>query len=128
VREAIGDAAIVEFVREQAKAANLGHERLHWCLCPWSGGIVAGQTRNDPLGATRNYLPLFGATHEKARVVRDGNLVTAGGVTSGIDFALELMALAQGEDVARTSSSRSNMTLPRHLKAAILAHCAASGR
>jgi cyclohexyl-isocyanide hydratase len=45
---------------------------------------------------------MFGATFEEARVVRDGNLVTAGGVTSGIDFALELMALAQGEDVARS--------------------------
>jgi len=47
-------------------------------------------------------LPLFGATHAPARVVRDGNLITAGGVTSGIDFALELIAAISGENVART--------------------------
>jgi cyclohexyl-isocyanide hydratase len=35
-------------------------------------------------------------------VVRDGNLVTAGGVTSGIDFALELIAMIAGEDVAKS--------------------------
>jgi cyclohexyl-isocyanide hydratase len=34
--------------------------------------------------------------------VRDGNLITAGGVTSGIDFALELIAAISGEDVAKT--------------------------
>ncbi|MET0657964.1 MAG: hypothetical protein ABW110_07385, partial [Steroidobacteraceae bacterium] len=33
-------------------------------------------------------LPLVGATHEKGRVVKDGNVITAGGVTSGIDFGL----------------------------------------
>jgi cyclohexyl-isocyanide hydratase len=40
--------------------------------------------------------------HQPTRVVRDGNLITAGGVTSGIDFALELIAAISGEDVART--------------------------
>jgi len=52
--------------------------------------------------AYTHLLPMFGATHRAARVVRDGNLVTAGGVTSGIDFALELISDIAGEDVART--------------------------
>jgi cyclohexyl-isocyanide hydratase len=43
-----------------------------------------------------------GATYEKARVVRDGNLITAGGVTSGIDFALRVVAEIAGETAART--------------------------
>jgi cyclohexyl-isocyanide hydratase len=42
-----------------------------------------------------------GATYEKARVVRDGNLVTAGGVTSGIDFGLGIAAELAGEDAAQ---------------------------
>ena len=33
-------------------------------------------------------LPLVGASYEKGRVVKDGNVITAGGVTSGIDFAI----------------------------------------
>lgn len=34
-------------------------------------------------------------------MVRDGNIVTAGGVTSGIDFALTLTAEIGGEAVAQ---------------------------
>ena len=47
-------------------------------------------------------LPLVGATHEKARIVRDGNVITAGGVTSGIDFGLSVVAEIAGETTART--------------------------
>lgn len=101
VREAIADTAIVEFVREQAKAAE-------WITSVCTGSFILGAAgllngkRATTHWAYTQLLPLFGATHEEARVVRDGNLVTAGGVTSGIDFALELMALAKGEDVARS--------------------------
>lgn len=45
--------------------------------------------------------PLVGATYEKARVVRDGNVITAGGVTSGIDFGLSIVAEIAGEMTAR---------------------------
>ena len=47
-------------------------------------------------------LEKMGAYYEQARVVRDGNLITAGGVTSGIDFSLEVIAAVAGEQVART--------------------------
>ena len=47
-------------------------------------------------------LPLVGAKYEKGRVVRDGNLITAGGVTAGIDFGLSVVAEIAGETVART--------------------------
>jgi cyclohexyl-isocyanide hydratase len=46
-------------------------------------------------------LPLVGATHENARVVKDGNVITAGGVTSGIDFGLRVVAEIAGETVAQ---------------------------
>jgi cyclohexyl-isocyanide hydratase len=46
-------------------------------------------------------LPLVGATYEKARIVRDGNVITAGGVTAGIDFGLSVVAEIAGEAVAR---------------------------
>jgi cyclohexyl-isocyanide hydratase len=42
--------------------------------------------------AFTDLLPLVGATHEKASIVKDGNLITAGGVTSGIDFGLSVSA------------------------------------
>jgi cyclohexyl-isocyanide hydratase len=49
---------------------------------------------------------LFGATHEKARIVKDGNVITAGGVTSGIDFGLRVAAEIAGETVAQAIQLR----------------------
>ncbi|MGA8176541.1 MAG: DJ-1/PfpI family protein, partial [Pseudolabrys sp.] len=42
-----------------------------------------------------------GATYEKARVVKDGNVITGGGVTAGIDFGLSVIAEIAGEPTAR---------------------------
>ena len=47
-------------------------------------------------------LPLFGAIHDPARVARDGNIITGGGVTAGIDFALTVLAVIAGDEVAQT--------------------------
>lgn len=101
VREAIGDAMIVEFVREQAKAATWITSVCTGSFILGAAGLLAGKRATTHWAYTQ-LLPMFGATHEEARVVCDGSLVTAGGVTSGIDFALELMALTKGEDVARS--------------------------
>ena len=101
VREAIADKAIVDFVREQSAGAL-------WVTSVCTGAFILGAAgllqdkRATCHWAYTHLLPLFGATHEPARVVRDGNLVTAGGVTSGIDFALELIAMISGEAVAQT--------------------------
>jgi cyclohexyl-isocyanide hydratase len=101
VRQAIADPAIVEFVGEQANGAE-------WITSVCTGSFILGAAgllqgkRATCHWAYTHLLPLYGATHEDSRVVRDGNLVTAGGVTSGIDFALELIAMAKGEDVARS--------------------------
>lgn len=46
-------------------------------------------------------LPYFGATPCDERVVIDGKLITAGGVTSGIDGSLIVVSLLRGETVAQ---------------------------
>ena len=51
--------------------------------------------------AWREVLPLYGAIPDASRVVRDGNVLTGGGVTAGIDFGLALAAELAGEDVAK---------------------------
>ena len=66
-----------------------------------AAGLLDGK-RATTHWAYVHLLPLFGAIYEEARVVKDGNLITAGGVTSGIDFALKVIAQVAGEDVART--------------------------
>lgn len=101
VREAVGDSAIVDFVRKQAVEAKWVTSVCTGAFILGAAGLLQGKNATCHWAYT-HLLPLVGATHEKARVVRDGNLVTAGGVTSGIDFALELIAIISGEDVART--------------------------
>ena len=51
--------------------------------------------------AWRELLPVFGAVVDEGRVVRDGNLITGGGVTAGIDFAFSLLAELAGETTAQ---------------------------
>ncbi len=101
VREAIGDPVIVDFVRNQASGAQWVTSVCTGAFILGAAGLLQGKRATCHWGYT-HLLPFFGASHEAARVVRDGNLVTAGGVTSGIDFALELIAMISGEEVART--------------------------
>jgi cyclohexyl-isocyanide hydratase len=51
--------------------------------------------------AWRDLLPAFGVVPDPARVVRDGNVITGGGVTAGIDMALTVMAEVAGVDYAQ---------------------------
>lgn len=101
VRQAIGDTDLVEFVRSQALDATWVTSVCTGSFILGAAGLLRGRRATTHWAYTQ-LLSLYGATYEPGRVVRDGNLVTAGGVTSGIDFALELIALAQGEDVARS--------------------------
>jgi len=51
--------------------------------------------------AWRDMLRLFGAEPDPARVVRDGDIITGGGVTAGIDFALTVAAELAGANFAQ---------------------------
>jgi transcriptional regulator GlxA family with amidase domain len=52
--------------------------------------------------AWRELLSVFTVMPNPARVVRDGNVITGGGVTAGIDMALTVMAEIAGIDYAQT--------------------------
>ncbi len=101
VRDAIADTALVDFVRQQAKGADYITSVCTGAFILGAAGLLQGKKATCHWAYTQ-FLPLFGAMHQPARVVRDGNVITAGGVTSGIDFALELIAAISGDDVART--------------------------
>jgi cyclohexyl-isocyanide hydratase len=51
--------------------------------------------------AWRELLAEFGVTPDAGRIVRDGNVITGGGVTAGIDMALSVMAEIAGVDHAQ---------------------------
>jgi transcriptional regulator GlxA family with amidase domain len=52
--------------------------------------------------AWRDLLALLGATPDPGRVVRDGDIITGGGVTAGIDFALVVAAEIGGDALAQS--------------------------
>ena len=97
---AIGDRETVEFVRRQAEGAKYVTSVCTGAFVLGVAGLLKGR-RATTHWAYTDLLPLVGATYEKARVVQDGNLITAGGVTSGIDFGLSVVAEIAGETVAR---------------------------
>jgi cyclohexyl-isocyanide hydratase len=98
---AIGDRDTVEFVRLKAADAKYVTAVCTGAFILGVAGLLAGR-RATTHWAYTELLPLVGATHEKARVVKDGNVITAGGVTAGIDFGLSVVAEIAGETAART--------------------------
>src|SRR5215472_17720795 len=98
---AASDRATIDFVRSQARQARYVTSVCTGAFILGAAGLLRGR-RATTHWAFTDMLPLVGATHEKARVVRDGNLITAGGVTSGIDFGLRVVAEIAGEATAQT--------------------------
>ena len=95
------DTVVLDFLRRQAANARYVTSVCTGSLVLGAAGLLAGR-RAACHWIALDFLPRFGAIPVAERVVRDGNVVTAGGVTSGIDFGLTLVAELLGETVART--------------------------
>ena len=66
-----------------------------------AAGLLSGK-RAACHWAWRDLLLHFGVVPDPARVVRDGRVITGGGVTAGIDLALEVVAEIAGDEVAQS--------------------------
>jgi cyclohexyl-isocyanide hydratase len=95
------DEAFVREVRRLALGARYITSVCTGSLILGAAGLLRGK-RAACHWAYAELLPLFGAIHDPARVARDGNIITGGGVTAGIDFALTVLAEIAGEEVAQT--------------------------
>lgn len=102
VADAMIDAETVDFIRRQAPGARYVTSVCTGAFLLGAAGVLKGKRASTHWGYT-DLLPLVGATHEKARVVRDGNVITAGGVTSGIDFGFTILAELAGEEAAEAA-------------------------
>ena len=100
VVRAMGDQETIEFIKRQSGTAKYITSVCTGAFLLGVAGLLKGR-RATTHWAFAELLPLVGATHEKARVVKDGNVITAGGVTSGIDFGLRMVAEIAGETVAQ---------------------------
>ena len=65
-----------------------------------AAGLLAGK-RAACHWAWRDLLEPFGVVVDEGRVVRDGHVITGGGVTAGLDFAFTVLAELAGEDYAK---------------------------
>lgn len=97
----MNDRDTIQFVRRQAGTAKYVTSVCTGAFVLGVAGLLKGR-RATTHWAFTELLPLVGATYEKARIVKDGNVITAGGVTSGIDFGLSVVAEIAGETVAQT--------------------------
>ncbi len=90
---------VQQLVKRQASAARYVTSVCTGALVPGAAGLLQGK-RATTHWAAHDLLAAFGAIPTQGRVVRDGTLLTGGGVTAGIDFALTLAAELAGQAAA----------------------------
>jgi transcriptional regulator GlxA family with amidase domain len=98
--EAMLDEAFMREVRRLAATATYVTSVCTGSLILGAAGLLAGK-RAATHWAWRDLLLPFGAEVSEARVERDGNLFTGGGVTAGIDLALTVTAEIAGDAYAQ---------------------------
>lgn len=96
----MGDAAFLANLRRLAVSARYVTSVCTGSLLLGAAGLLDGR-RAACHWAWRDGLNAFGAQPDPARVVRDGNIFTGGGVTAGIDMALTVMMEMAGADYAK---------------------------
>ena len=94
------DDETLAFLRRQAAGARYVTSVCTGALVLGAAGLLNGR-RAATHWMSMEFLAAFGATPVAERVVVDGNVITGGGVTAGIDFALRVVAEMAGEAVAK---------------------------
>jgi cyclohexyl-isocyanide hydratase len=99
----MGDDDVLDFLRRQAARASWVTAVCTGSLLLGAAGLLQGKKATSHW-AFIDLLPMFGATASEGRVVVDGNLVTGGGVTAGLDFAFALVERIAGAEAARAAT------------------------
>ena len=98
--EALADVETIDFIGRQGGRAEYVTSVCMGAFLIGAAGFLKGR-RAATHWAYIDLLPLVGATHQKGRIVRDGNVFTSGGVSAGIDFAFHIVAELAGPEVAK---------------------------
>lgn len=94
------NARVLEWIRRQADGAACVFSVCTGALVCGAAGLLKGRLATTHW-ASQHLLPFFGATPVDARVVQDGKIICAAGVTAGIDGALQVAAHLRGAHVAQ---------------------------
>ncbi|MFG1946102.1 DJ-1/PfpI family protein [Nonomuraea sp. NPDC048826] len=99
--DALADEALVDWIRQ-------AHEHTRWTTSVCSGSLLLGAAgllqgrRATSHWAVTGFLPGAGADPVTERVVVDGKIVTAAGVSAGIDMAFDLLGRVSGDETAES--------------------------
>ncbi|WP_328454334.1 DJ-1/PfpI family protein [Amycolatopsis sp. NBC_00438] len=98
---AMADENLLAWLRSAADGAELVTSVCTGSLVLGAAGLLEGK-RATTHWMFRDLLPGLGATPVAERWVEDGRVLTAAGVSAGIDLALHLVERLAGHEVART--------------------------
>ncbi len=93
------DGEVLGWLSQQAAGGSLVFSVCTGALLLGAAGLLIGR-RATTHWASLDLLPYFGASPVDERVVADGNMIFAAGVTAGIDGALRLAAELRGTAAA----------------------------
>ena len=95
------DEVVLEFLQEAGGGREIRHVGLHRLAGAWAPQVCSRASARPAIGPRSTISRPLGAIPVSQRVVMDGNIITGAGVASGIDFALAVAAILEGEEVAR---------------------------
>lgn len=98
--EQMANAALLDYLRRTADGAAWVTSVCTGSLLLAAAGLLEGY-RATCHWLSIDQLSLFGVEAQPSRVVVDRNRITGAGITSGIDFALEVVAKLRGSELAR---------------------------
>jgi cyclohexyl-isocyanide hydratase len=95
------DEEVLAWIRRQSAGAACVFSVCTGVLLLGAAGLLKGRTATTHWSALE-LLPYFGAVAVGERVVIDGRMVFAAGVTAGLDGALRVAAELRGDEIAQT--------------------------
>ncbi len=94
------DEEVLGLIRNHVQEDKLLFSVCTGALLCGAAGVLAGRFVTTHWSA-RHLMRHYGATLADARVVFDGNIISAAGVTAGLDASLVLVSLLRGDAVAQ---------------------------
>ena len=98
--------AVLEWIRKSSKTTDVTMSVCTGAFVLAKTGLLNGKSATTYHGAFRHFATQFPDVQLKrgARFVENGNLATAGGLSSGIDLALRVVERYYGRDAARRTA------------------------
>ena len=116
-RREIGNAALIEWIAERARHAELVTSVCTGSMLLGKAGLLKNRratTHWNMLGWMRESLPDT-IVEDRLHVVEDGNVMTSAGISAGLDLSLLVVARYFGEGVSRATANRMEYPYPDDL-------------